>query len=81
MQRIFVGFLWVLSKPAVLKTADAAVDFIYYAQFQVHTSKLLEAMANSLKVFHENKDIFIEQELESISDTEDPLDGSYKLRP
>ena len=37
----------------------AAIDFIYYTQFQVHTSKSLDAVANSLKVIHENKDIFI----------------------
>ena len=42
MQRIFVGLLVGAVQPAVLKTAAAAVDFIYYAQFQVHTSKSLE---------------------------------------
>jgi hypothetical protein len=59
MQRVFAGLLVGAVQSAVLKTATAAIDFIYYAQFQVHTSKSLDAMANSLKVFHENKDIFI----------------------
>ena len=60
MQRIFAGLLVGAVQPAVLKTTTAAINFIYYAQFQVHTSKSLDAMANSLKVFHENKDIFIQ---------------------
>ena len=59
MQHIFVGLLVGAVQPAILKTAMAAINFIYYAQFQVHTSKLLDVMANSLRVFHENKDIFI----------------------
>jgi hypothetical protein len=59
IQCVFVGLLVGAVQPAVLKSATAAIDFIYYAQFQVHTSKSLDAMANSLKVFHENKDIFI----------------------
>ena len=59
MQRIFAGLLVGAVQPAVLKTVTAAIDFIYYAQFQLHTSKSLDAMANSLKAFHENKDIFI----------------------
>jgi hypothetical protein len=59
MQRIFAGLLVGAVQPAILKTVIAAIDFIYYAQFQLHTSKSLEAMSNSLRVFHENKDIFI----------------------
>jgi hypothetical protein len=61
MQRVFAGLLMGAVQPAILKTATAAINFIYYAQFQVHTSKSLDAMANSLKVFHENKDIFIRE--------------------
>ena len=59
MQRVFAGLLVGAVQPAVLKTLTAAIDFIYYARFEVHTSKSLDAMENSLKVIHENKDIFI----------------------
>ena len=59
MQCIFAGLLVGAVQPAVLKAATAVIDFIYYTQFQVHTLKLWDAMANSLRVFHENKDIFI----------------------
>src|SRR6202044_829230 len=41
----------------------AVVDFIYYAQLRVHTSKTLEAWEKTLKVFHENKQVFIDLEI------------------
>jgi Plavaka transposase len=63
MQRVFVGLLAGAVQPAVLRTAVAVVDFIYYAQFQVHTSKTLAAMEEALNTFHENKDIFIRMEI------------------
>ena len=59
MQRVFVGLLVGAVQPAIVKAATAAINFIYYAQFQVHTSKSLGEMANSLRIFHEHKDIFI----------------------
>jgi hypothetical protein len=63
MQRVFVGLLAGAVQPAVLRTAVAVVDFIYYAQLQVHTSKTLAAMEEALNMFHENKDIFIRMEV------------------
>ncbi|KAF8228775.1 hypothetical protein L208DRAFT_1000196, partial [Tricholoma matsutake] len=41
----------------------AVVDFIYYAQFQVHTLKTLAVMEEALNTFHKNKDIFIRMEV------------------
>ena len=58
MQRIFVGLIAGAVQPAVLRTVIAVIDFIFYAQFQVHTKTLL-ALETALKTFHENKDIFI----------------------
>ena len=55
MQHIFVSLLAGAVQPAVLRTVIAVIDFIYYAQLQVHTSKTLLA----LKTFHENKEVFI----------------------
>ena len=37
----------------------AVIDFIYYSQLQVHTSKTIDALEAALRKFHENKDIFI----------------------
>lgn len=44
----------------MVRTAVAVVDFIYYAQFHVHTSETLAALQAALDTFHANKDIFIE---------------------
>ena len=59
MQRIFVGLLIGAVQPAVLRTAVAVIDFIYYSQLQVHTSHTLNALQKALETFHANKDIFI----------------------
>lgn len=61
MQRVFVGLLVGAVQPAVLRTARAAIDFIYYSQLHVHTSTTLDALQDALKIFHENKDIFIRE--------------------
>ena len=59
MQRIFAGLLIGAVQPAVLRTAVAVIDFIYYSQLHLHTSKTLNSLKNSLEVFHENKAIFV----------------------
>lgn len=61
MQRIFITLLSGAVQPAVLRTAVAAVDFIYYSQFHQHTSQSLSALDAAFKTFHENKDIFIRE--------------------
>ena len=59
MQRIFVSLLTGAVQPAVLQTVITVIDFIYYAQFQVHTSKSIPALKTAFNTFHENKDAFI----------------------
>jgi hypothetical protein len=59
MQRIFAGLLIGAVQPAALRTAVSVIDFIYYAQLQVHTSKTLERLQKALETFHENKKIFV----------------------
>ena len=61
MERLFVSLLAGAVQPAVLRTAVAVVDFIYYSQLQKHTSKTLLALENALERFHENKDIFVRE--------------------
>lgn len=61
MQRIFISILTGAVQPAVIRTAAAAMDFIYYAQLHIHTSKTLAGLDNALKTFHDNKDIFIRE--------------------
>jgi hypothetical protein len=59
MQRIFVGLLIGAVQPAALRTAVAVIDFIYYSQLQVHTSKTMKLLQKALEAFHENKDLFV----------------------
>jgi Plavaka transposase len=59
MQRIFVGLLIGAVQPAALRCAVAVIDFIYYSQLQVHTSKTVESLQKALEAFHENKDLFV----------------------
>ena len=61
MQRVFVSLITGAVQSAVLRAAIAVIDFIYYAQYQVHTSKTLLALKTALKTFHDNKDIFIRE--------------------
>ena len=59
MQRIFVGLLIGAVQPAALRTAVAVIDFIYYSQLQVHTSKTMKSLRKALEAFHENKNVFV----------------------
>ncbi|KIJ92056.1 hypothetical protein K443DRAFT_13901 [Laccaria amethystina LaAM-08-1] len=61
MQHVFVGLLVSAVQPAILRTARAVVDFIYYSQLHIHTSTTLHALQDALRIFHENKDIFIHE--------------------
>ncbi|TCD59805.1 hypothetical protein EIP91_011412 [Steccherinum ochraceum] len=60
MQKIFVALLAGAVDARVLAVAQAVVDFIYYAQFQVHTKASLLALRRAFETFHENKNIFVE---------------------
>jgi hypothetical protein len=60
MEKVFLGILAGAVNSKVLTVACSLLDFIYYSQFQLHTSKTLEKLENCLKTFHENKDIFVE---------------------
>jgi len=60
MERVFVGLLSGAAKETVLVMARSLLDFIYYAQFQQHTDKMLTAMQDSLRLFHTHKDVLVE---------------------
>jgi hypothetical protein len=61
MERIFASLLIGAVQLAVLRTVIAVIDFIYYAQRQVQTSKTLLALENALRSFHVNKEVFIRE--------------------
>ncbi|PBK99792.1 hypothetical protein ARMGADRAFT_1074636 [Armillaria gallica] len=59
MQCVFISILQDAVQPAVLRTAVAVVDFIYYSRLYVHTSEMLASLESALKTFHDNKQIII----------------------
>ena len=61
MERIFASLLVGAVQSAVLRSVIAVINFIYYAQLQVHTSKTILALKTALESFHENKDVFIRE--------------------
>ncbi|KAG6807681.1 hypothetical protein H0H92_006720 [Tricholoma furcatifolium] len=62
MQKVMMGVLVGAVNSKVLTAARALLDFIFYAQYQSHTSSTLLALEASLEAFHKNKDIFLELE-------------------
>ena len=60
MQRIIMAVLAGVVDTCVLATVRAALNFIYYAQYQSHTDVTLAQMQDALDAFHANKDVFIE---------------------
>jgi hypothetical protein len=60
MQHVVLGVLAGAVSAQVLTVVKSLIDFIYYAQFQSHTSRTLDALQSSLDTFHANKDILIE---------------------
>ncbi|KDQ49299.1 hypothetical protein JAAARDRAFT_90509, partial [Jaapia argillacea MUCL 33604] len=55
MERIFVSILSGCVHPDVVSAACALLDFIYYAEFETHTSDTLHLMDKALCDFHEKK--------------------------
>jgi len=47
----------------VLQAAEALIEFTYYAQYEVHTNKTLDAMKKALDRLHDKKDVFVRLEI------------------
>ena len=60
MEKVFISVLAGAVAPRVLTVARALLDFIYLSQLQSHTSKTLDALAECLETFHDNKSVFVE---------------------
>ncbi|KAI0342014.1 hypothetical protein BDW22DRAFT_1331469 [Trametopsis cervina] len=58
MQKVFVTLVAGAVNSEVLTVVQTLIDFIYYAQLHQHTSRTLEAMRDSLAVFHRHKAVF-----------------------
>ncbi|KAI6045521.1 hypothetical protein EDC04DRAFT_2559308, partial [Pisolithus marmoratus] len=57
MQRVFVGLLSGAVDDHVLVVICSLIDFIYYMQCQQHMDLSLKAMEESLKTFHNHKQV------------------------
>src|SRR5438477_11325021 len=66
MCRILLGLLVDLRLPdnqspaRLISAVRALLDFLYLAQYPVHTSKTLSNLSDALDRFHANKDVFID---------------------
>jgi hypothetical protein len=48
------------SSSRLLRAVRGLLDFLYLAQYPMHTTETLELLRDALKRFHDNKDIFID---------------------
>ncbi|KAF9235433.1 hypothetical protein BU15DRAFT_89590 [Melanogaster broomeanus] len=60
LQRVFLGVIAGTVDSRVLAAVRGVLDFIYYAQYQSHTEATLHKMDDALKLFHQNKAVFID---------------------
>ncbi|KIK32748.1 hypothetical protein CY34DRAFT_27161 [Suillus luteus UH-Slu-Lm8-n1] len=60
LQRVFLGVIAGAVDNRVIAAVRAVLDFIYYAQYQLHTANSLARMHAALASFHDNKDVFVE---------------------
>jgi hypothetical protein len=63
MEKVFIGIMAGAVNQKTLIIIRALIDFIYYSQIQLQTSKTLAALESCLKIFHTHKDILIEAEI------------------
>ena len=61
MQKVFIGILAGIAPSRILAAACGLLNFIYYAQYQSHTTNTLQRMQEALNLFHANKDIFVDE--------------------
>lgn len=58
MEKVFLGVLAGATEPAVIRAVRGILDFIYYAQFKVHTDETLVQLDTAWLAFHKNKKVF-----------------------
>ena len=55
IQKVFVVLVAGAVDTKVLAVVQALIDFIYYAQLQLHTIETISALKHSLEVFHRHE--------------------------
>ncbi|KAJ6545618.1 hypothetical protein B0H19DRAFT_955127 [Mycena capillaripes] len=62
MEKIFVGVMnGAVADAKVIRAMRGVLDFIYYAHFETHTDASLLKLESAWKLFHINKDVFIDK--------------------
>lgn len=59
IQKVFGCLLVGAVQQDVIRATYAVLDFIYYAQYQSHTTQTLTALEDTVRQFHAHKDIFV----------------------
>lgn len=65
LQRVFLGVIAGAVDNRILAAVCGVLDFIYYTQYQSHTEATLCKMDDALKLFHENKAVFVDLNIHS----------------
>ena len=69
MSRILMGLVLDaplpggLSNARLVRAVRALLDFLYLAQYPVHTDETLQLLEDSLRCFHDNKSIFVDLDI------------------
>jgi hypothetical protein len=63
MEKVFIGVMAGAVDKKTFMIIRALINFIYYSQIQLQTSKTLAALESCLNTFHTHKDILIEAEI------------------
>ena len=58
MEQTFVGSIAGAASEGVVCAAQSLSDFIFYAHFEAHTDKSLEALDATWSQFHSSKHVF-----------------------
>ncbi|KAI0713721.1 hypothetical protein C8Q76DRAFT_768689 [Earliella scabrosa] len=58
IEKVLLGLLVAQTDTDVIRATRALLDFVYYAQYQVHSETTLQCMIDALTDFHQYKDIF-----------------------
>ncbi|KAJ4484458.1 hypothetical protein C8R41DRAFT_921708 [Lentinula lateritia] len=60
MAKVFLGTLGGVADAKVIRAVRAAEDYMYYSHFESHCEESLEAMEATWKIFHAEKEVFVD---------------------
>ncbi|EIW52175.1 uncharacterized protein TRAVEDRAFT_155978 [Trametes versicolor FP-101664 SS1] len=63
LEKILLGVIAGRADSEIQKAARGLLDFVYYAQYEVHTETTLGQMKRALDSFHRHKEAFIKHEI------------------